>query len=159
MYRSIRKKDLEIKLLQGSIEDSKKQNVSKKTIYKNRRQDFRLELYNVSAEITILSSEDKRFNQILGKKFTGMIKDLSASGLKLLSEYNLPVKGKFKVKIEFSINQNNFVLHAFLLRKEEHLKENLISYGFQFVEMNRKTKEELIINLHKLEAERRKEIS
>ena len=136
-----------------------KRNNFKKSSFNNRRKDFRLEIFNESAVVTLISCDDKKFNKIIGKKFTGYISNLSVSGLKLLSEYNLPIKCRFKVRVEFTLNKTPFIIHAYLLRKEEHIKENLISYGFQFIEMDRKVKEMLTVILHKIEAERRKKIS
>lgn len=152
---------MKISKLEKQIKDSVKKNEQEKTNSNHRRKDFRLNIFNesVEVEVTLLSCDDEKFKQILGKKFTGKIIDISVSGLKIVSKYNFPIKGRFKVRTEFSLNKIPFKINAYLLRKEEHLKEKLISYGLQFVEMDRKTKEELTIILHKLESKRRKEIS
>ena len=158
--KNLRTKENLINQLKSQINDQhEKNNKLLQLSNTNRRRDHRVEVYNTQAEVFISSTEDNRFQKVVGKKFVGTMSDISHSGTKILSDYSFPIQGRFKVTVNFSLLEENFSFNAFMIRKEEHLNEKEVSYGFQFINVSNRMEQKLAFILHKIEAERRKKIS
>ncbi|MFD2637672.1 PilZ domain-containing protein [Piscibacillus salipiscarius] len=148
----------QINLLQHELKSNTNKPVTNSVI-NNRRGDYRVNVHHEPIELTFLHSQHQNLNKLAGKKMHGYIKDISISGIKIVSEYNLPISSNILVESYFSINGEEFNIRALLLRKEEHIKESLITYGLHFEDLNYEIEKRLAVCLHKLEASRRNSIS
>ncbi|MBP1948472.1 PilZ domain-containing protein [Virgibacillus litoralis] len=138
--------------LKKEINDLKKQPAVQKN---NLRGDFRIEISQLPCEVTFLRIENEKMKKLENNKIATTIENISSTGLKLDSEYNLPVKYKIKIRVEFELKDDLFSFNGYIVRKEEHVKSKMISYGIQFFEATTKEQQKLIVKLHQIEAERR----
>lgn len=138
--------------LKKEINDLKKQPAVQKN---NLRGDFRIEISHLPCEVTFLGIENEKMKKLENNKIATTIENISSTGLKLDSKHNLPVKYKIKIRVEFELKDDLFSFKGYIVRKEEHVKSKMISYGIQFFEATTKEQQKLIVKLHQIEAERR----
>ncbi|MFS0672057.1 PilZ domain-containing protein [Ornithinibacillus sp. 179-J 7C1 HS] len=152
----IDKKNRKIKMLESQL-DILNSNRTVATLKKlSGRKNYRVKVYNCPAELTILDSEENKFKKLNGKKFDGSIEDISLSGVRIKCEYSLPVNVKFKLRINFTLKNEEFKLDALLIRKEEHFKIKSITYGIEFIEPQQEEIKRLAFCLHSLESEKKR---
>src|SRR5690606_6250383 len=102
-----------------------------------------------------LHLDDDKLLFLQNKSIDGYIEDISATGLKFISLYNIPLKPNNKIRVEFTLNDKPFVFIASIIRKEESVLSKEIIYGLQFKELMIKEQDELTSELFKIEAQRR----
>ncbi|TFB25116.1 PilZ domain-containing protein [Filobacillus milosensis] len=155
LIKDTKNKHQEINSLKKRLENTSSKPLSATQFLKAQRKNFRIKVYNVPIELTITKCDNPKLQKLIGKKINGDIEDISLSGLKFISEFSLPIKVKFETDIMFFLKNEQFKITALLVRKEEHIKEKLISYGIQFEKMSYKQEKQLAVSLHKVETERK----
>ena len=81
-------------------------NLDKKLKDKERRKSFRLKVDIEECEFQILKIGNKNIDRVKDRKGFGIIKDLSFTGLRLESAYDLPVKDVVEIKLEFEFDEH-----------------------------------------------------
>src|SRR5690625_41990 len=127
--RHLNQKDAQIKKLSQKIDD-----FEKRLKEKDRRNSFRLEADIEKCKFQILKIGDKEIDLIKGRIGLGIIRDVSFTGLRLESEFDLPVKDVVEVKLEFEFENHELELKGLLLRKEEHINNKNFIYGIKLIE-------------------------
>lgn len=120
-----------------------------------RRKDFRITIGNLDCVVELLEFENKKLDKLSHKRFEGSIENISATGLKLLSRYNLPVNQKILIEISFNLEGEEFCIVGEIIRKEEHTHKNTYSYGIHFIGLDENQLQLLIRVLNKITLERR----
>lgn len=128
-------------------------------IISNRRKNFRLPIHLDDCTLEFWEFENKQLERLKNKKINTTIENISAQGLKVVAEYNLPVKNSIIVNITFKLFEQEFSFKGEIVRKEEHRKENHIAYGVHFIEVNDQDEQQLIKTLNYVLTERKKKIS
>lgn len=131
-------------------------NLDKKLKDKERRKSFRLKVDIEECEFQILKIGNKNIDRVKDRKGIGIIKDLSFTGLRLESAYDLPVKDVVEIKLEFEFDEHELELKGVLIRKEEHIYKGKFIYGIKFIETNKKTQTEFNKLLRNKELENRR---
>ena len=112
-----------------------------------KRKDFRISL-DQECTIEFIEFENKQLNKLLHKKIVCHLENISVSGVKILSELNLPVKPKIIVSINFYIKNKEFNLIGEIVRQEVHTQKNLFGYGIRFINMNHIEQKKLLRTLN-----------
>ena len=68
--------------------------------------------------------------------FNGYLENISLGGLKLICEYDFPVKESILIEITFSLKNHEFILKGKVLRKEENNNKDLVAYGIYFSDIS-----------------------
>lgn len=125
---------------------------------KEKRKSFRLRVELEKCEFQILKIGDKKIDKVKDHKGPGIIKDISSTGLRLESIYDLPIKDIVEVKLEFELDECELELKGLLIRKEEHIQKKNFIYGIKFIDTDTKTKNELnkLLRTKELESKRKK---
>ena len=148
------------KLIQKNIEINnitlKLDEAHKKIIETERRKSFRLKINIEECEFQIVKIGDKKMDLLKDRKGPSKIKDLSFTGLRLESAYDLPVKDVVEIKLEFEFDEHELELKGVLIRKEEHIYKGKFIYGIKFIETNKKTQTEFNKLLRNKELENRR---
>ncbi|MEC0181229.1 PilZ domain-containing protein [Paenibacillus peoriae] len=129
-------KELEKKELKKSLEEANSK--------LNRREAFRLGVPDEGCAFEFLHFGDETLAGLTHRKGIGKIQDISAKGLRLICDYDLPLKKTILIQIEFELNKEPFTLQAHLIRKEAHISQPFITYGLIFVEMIPTDQERLV---------------
>ncbi|MFC7321260.1 PilZ domain-containing protein [Halobacillus campisalis] len=154
-----KKSKAERKRIYSLLDEERNKLKKKQSEDKNRRGSFRLTLNRKDCTLVLKESTHGNMEKLKERSLKGYIENISASGVKFVCRYDLPVKFNFKVTSVFELRGEEFSLGADIVRKEEHTNHQLMIYGLQFVEMTAKDQERLSIVLHRIESENRKRIS
>lgn len=84
------------------------------------------------------------------------IVDVSAGGVGILSEYDFPLREKVYVKINFYLDNEEFMLNGRIVRKTENIKKRAVLYGIQFVDLSTYDENRLLKTIFAMENQRRK---
>lgn len=144
-------KDLQIMELQNTEKPIRqRQNIT------YTRKFFRVDVPDIECNFEFAYIGGQSFNLLKNKKGVGKIKDISAGGIKMICDYDIPLRTEVIINIEFELKNEPFSLKAQILRKEEHYNLPYFVYGMQFVDMNLKDEERLLFILNQIEIEQRK---
>ncbi|MFD1040681.1 PilZ domain-containing protein [Virgibacillus byunsanensis] len=152
-YKVIINQRAKIESLNKEINDSRKQPTKQNT---DPRRNFRVEISHLPCEVTFIEIENDKMKNLENSKITAILENVSSTGLKFDSKYNFPVKYKIKIRVKFELKEELFSFKGYIVRKEEHVKNKMNSYGIQFIETGMKDQQQLIVKLNQIEAERRK---
>ncbi|MBO8157541.1 MAG: PilZ domain-containing protein [Bacillaceae bacterium] len=122
----------------------------------NSQKNFQVIVENAECEVRIIDCEDDLFKKLCNKKFRGRIEFLSIKGLTLNSDYNLPIKPNFLLKVYFILGEQEFSIKAKILKKYEHFNQTSLSYDLEFIQLSLKEEKQLVQLLNKIDLERRK---
>lgn len=138
--------------LTNSNRKKKQRTVQKEMKPPNRRDNFRfrINIKNTLMEVLKIGSLD--INEYLYCE----IVDVSAGGVGILSEYDFPLREKVYVKINFYLDNEEFMLNGRIVRKTENIKKRAILYGIQFVDLSTYDENRLLKTIFAKENERRK---
>jgi c-di-GMP-binding flagellar brake protein YcgR len=104
---------------------------------KNRRQAFRIHLTNHKCTYQFPA---------LGLIETGKIRDISATGMRLVTYEDLPDSNLVEMRIFFTLDGIPFQLEGKIVRKRI-TPNRKYDYGIQFIHSDKKTKEQLFQQL------------
>jgi hypothetical protein len=113
-------------------ENLKLKKLSDSQVQVNHRKSFRLQVGSQSCTLQLIEFGDEKLEKLKNKKVTGYIQDISATGLKFVTEYNLPIRKKISVNLNFEMKDQLFTLKADIVRKEEQMDHNNVVYGIKF---------------------------
>jgi uncharacterized protein YkuJ len=122
----------------------------------NRRRTFRVDFTN---DIKKCSFEVKQIGNKDADKFKKsdvIVADISCTGMRVLSEKDIPVRSKAKVNVSFDLEEENFELEGMIVRKIETKNDPLISYGIDFINVTTLTENRLIKILMFIDAARKR---
>lgn len=131
--RELNTKKKQIENLTENLDD-----LNEKLQEKDRRKSFRLKTESEECEFQILKIGDKNINLIKGRKGSGVISDVSFTGLRLESEFDLPVKDVVEIELVFEFNNYPVELKGLLVRKEENINNSNFTYGVKLIETDQK---------------------
>lgn len=149
--KHIRIKKSQIHALQHEIEE-----LQAKLKKKERRNSFSLKLLEQTCTFEFINFGDKTLEKLINKKGEGKIRDISLTGLKLICNYDLPVRKKVFLQLHFVLLKEEFLLKGKIVRKEEQMSD--IVYGIEFMEINTKDRNRLYRLIQKAEINRSKKL-
>ncbi|XJZ27516.1 PilZ domain-containing protein [Bacillota bacterium Lsc_1132] len=147
--RQLREKLDLINALQESLND-----LQAKLKEKERRESFRVKLLEQECTFEIIDFDDKLLEQLKHRQGKGEIRDISRTGLKLICDYDLPVRKHIFLQLYFLLQDEEFSFKGKIVRKEELMND--IIYGIEFIEADSTEQQRLYQVIQKLEIERRK---
>ena len=122
----------------------------------NRRHFFRLEISGVECTLQFLHIADEKLERLVGKTFVGKTKDISASGMQFMAEFDFPIRKKVQLQVDFKLWEEKYSLFGNVVRKEELLQQAGITYGVEFFDLDRAGQERLLASLYNIQLERKK---
>ncbi len=102
----------------------------------NYRRTFRVGVDKKNCLVKFVEFENNKFNKLKDREFECYIENISIGGLKLVCQYDIPIKQSIIIKITFSLKEQEFCLTGKIVRKENYQHNQLVSYGVQFQEMS-----------------------
>lgn len=147
--RQLRKKLDPINALQESLAD-----LQAKLKEKERRENFRVKLLEQECTFELIDFGDKLLERLKHRQGEGKIRDISRTGLKLICDYDLPVRKHIFLQLHFMLQDEEFSFKGKIVRKEELMND--IIYGIEFIEADSNEQQRLFQVIQKLEIERRK---
>lgn len=102
----------------------------------NLRKTFRVVVNENHCSVRFLELENSRLQKLKGKRFDGYLENISIGGLKLICDYDLPVKQNIFIEISFRLKDEKFCLKGEILRKEVHNHKDMFVYGIKFVDIS-----------------------
>ncbi|WP_419955439.1 PilZ domain-containing protein [Neobacillus niacini] len=138
--------------LTNSNRKKRQRTVQKEVKPPNRRDNFRFRtnIKNTLMEVLKIGSLD------VNEYFYCEIVDVSAGGVGILSEYDFPLREKVYVKINFYLDNEEFMLNGRIVRKTENIKKRAVLYGIQFVDLSTYDENRLLKTIFAMENQRRK---
>jgi c-di-GMP-binding flagellar brake protein YcgR len=121
----------------------------------NKRNFFRVNLYNVPVEMLILEvNHQKQAGELFYK---GKILDVSGNGIAVILENKIPYEAEEKIvlRIFFTIEKQPFTFEAEVVRVTERTKLETI-YAAKYIHASEKEQEKLSSILFKIDAKRKK---
>ena len=124
----------------------------------NRRRFFRITLEedDIDCDLIFLDFGNDKFKNLINKRISAKVIDLSVGGMRFACEYDLPVQNHIVSMISFEINDERFYLKCELARKEVKMENDNILYGVRFINLDKKTEGNLGKIIHQLEIKQQK---
>jgi len=144
LLKELKKKDKKIDKLSKKVKEMKEDT--------NSREAFRVNFFIKKCAYSILEIANQTSIDNSWKE--GEIRDLSFKGMKLISDFDLPVKKRVKLKIKFNLGDEDFTLVGIIVRQEIYKDEPQMIYGIQFMNDTQNQKA-LFKVLNKVEIENR----
>lgn len=116
-----------------------------------------MDVPHIESKIIIIDIDTKRFKALNQKYFTGYIENISLTGLKFSSAYNIPIQENITISLHFSLDDEDFTLQARMARKHEELSSSDVVYGVEFIEISEKNRERLARILYQLQIVKNKQ--
>lgn len=113
------------------------------TPMKNRRKCIRVPVENENCTVRFYDIGNPKLRSLRDKQINGYIKDISLSGLKMASNFELPVRSDICVMVSFELHGVPLNLKGQIVRREDHLGEEFVIYGLQFQNLNRQAQLEI----------------
>jgi c-di-GMP-binding flagellar brake protein YcgR len=135
---------------QSQLKKQRKSTTKKKQA--NKRDNFRLRVNikdSVMEIVKIGNSDITEYNYC-------EIMDLSAGGAGIISYYDLPLKKTVYVRVQFFLNDEEFILNGRVVRKSERINRSSYLYGIQFLDLSKYDENRLMKEIVALENRRRK---
>lgn len=76
------------------------------------KRSLRVDVPHIESKIIIIDIDTKRFKALNQKYFTGYIENISLTGLKFSSAYNIPIQENITISLHFSLDDEDFTLQA-----------------------------------------------
>ncbi|RFU60837.1 PilZ domain-containing protein [Bacillus sp. V59.32b] len=124
--------------------------------YSIQKRAHRVLVPYIECTVKIVDFGNEKFESLRNKRFIGQVENISVTGVKFVSTYELPVKYEIIGEIYFTLGEKEFNLMGKIVRREDHLNGEL-RYGFEFFELKREMIADLSIILNNIEAGRRKQ--
>ncbi|MCA1020548.1 PilZ domain-containing protein [Halobacillus litoralis] len=121
------------------------------------KRSLRVDVPHIESKIIIIDIDTKRFKALNQKYFTGYIENISLTGLKFSSAYNIPIQENITISLHFSLDDEDFTLQARMARKHEELSSSDVVYGVEFIEISEKNRERLARILYQLQIVKNKQ--
>lgn len=149
--RQVSRKDSQINELLKSLSDQQA-----KLKDEEKRQAFRMKLLEQKCALEFVDFGDESLEKLKHRKVEGQIKDISRTGIKLICEFDLPVRKQITLQLNFVLQDEDFSFKGKIVRKEEKLND--ITYGIEFIEVGEKEQQQLFKVLQTMEIERKGKI-
>ncbi|WP_141433827.1 PilZ domain-containing protein [Bacillus sp. 03113] len=124
---------------------------SQQNQFQDQRSSFRVNVNQIYCTITFYHFGNIKLQNLKNKKINGYIENISLTGLKILSDYELPVRHDISILISFKLKDFVFNLKGKIVRREDHLENKLVAYGIHFLEMVPNQQKHLNIILNRLQ--------
>jgi hypothetical protein len=119
--------------IQNDIEIPKE--VKKPKSENNRRKCLRIEVEKIYCMMKFDEFGDSKLNNLKSKTIDGYIEDISLTGLKFVSNFELPVRSDIKITVSFKLDNFVFILPGKIVRRSDHLNNDFVTYGIQFTSL------------------------
>lgn len=130
--------------------------INQKILGDERRSHFRVLVQDVKCMVKLVELENKKLKQLANKVFLGQIDNLSASGLKLMCDFDFPIQEKIIVELTFEIKDEIFTVKGEVIRKEEYRdKKYTHGYGIKFIQLREQDQTNLSKQLNRILIEKR----
>lgn len=127
---------------------------------KERRQSFRARVENVTCEFLFYKIGGKKITPPKNLKGLGVVVDIGYLGMRFMYENEITIRKNVELEIMFQLENESFKLIGKLVRKEENLNNNYITYALQFMDVYTKEQRKLFGIIRKMEIkERRKDLA
>lgn len=113
------------------------------TPMKNRRKCIRVPIEDEYCTVRFFDIGNPKLKSLTDKQINGYIRDISLSGIKMVSNFELPVRSDICVLVTFELQGVPLTVKGQIVRREDHLGEELVTYGLQFQSLNRQAQVEL----------------
>lgn len=122
---------------------------------KERRGSFRLKV-DIDCKFQPIKIGDKKIEILKDDMHSGVINDISFTGLQLETTYNLEIKEMVEIWLDFELEHRKLQLKGLIVRKEDNIKKQNVVYGIKFVGNNMTTHNKLnqLIRLKEIERKR-----
>ncbi|WP_249310469.1 PilZ domain-containing protein [Bacillus sp. FJAT-49736] len=101
----------------------------------NKRKNFRVEVDNLYCIIKFNHFGNPKYEKLKDKTIEGYIEDISLSGMKFSSDYELPVRSDINILISFQLDHLVFSVKGKIVRRQDHLNNENVTYGIEFAEL------------------------
>jgi c-di-GMP-binding flagellar brake protein YcgR len=119
--------------IQNEIEIPKE--VKKPNSENNRRMCLRVEVDKIFCMMQFDDFGDSKLNNLKSKKIDGYIEDISLTGLKFVSNFELPVRSNINITVSFKLDGFVFAIPGKIVRRADHLNNDFVTYGIQFTSL------------------------
>jgi c-di-GMP-binding flagellar brake protein YcgR len=119
-----------------------------------QREAFRVDILMEECVFDVVKIGNNSLDNSLGKR--GKVRDLSFSGMKLISDVDLPVREHVLIRLKISVKDEQFELLGVIKRKEEYDLRSKIVYGIEFKNVDEAHKTALYQLLNAIEVERKR---
>lgn len=103
--------------------------------YKDKRNCVRVPVNNIYCIAKFDHFGDPKLQKLNDKTIDGHIEDISLSGLKFVSNFELPVRSDIRTTISFHLGEFVFSIKGKIIRRQDHLNFENVIYGVEFTEM------------------------
>ncbi|MEC1522159.1 PilZ domain-containing protein [Neobacillus niacini] len=138
--------------LANSNRKKRQRTVQKEVKPPNRRDNFRFRINIKNTLMEVIKIGNLDVNEYIYCE----VVDVSAGGVGILSEYDFPLREKVYVKINFYLDNEEFMLNGRIVRKTENIKKRAVLYGIQFVDLSTYDENRLLKIIFAMENQRRK---
>ncbi|MCQ6278573.1 PilZ domain-containing protein [Bacillus sp. EB600] len=128
-------------LVKKARKDSAKAEIPPKTVIqpngtqKNKRKNFRVKANDIYCIVKFDHFGDPKLQKLKDKTIEGYIEDISLTGMKFVSNYELPVRSDIRITTSFQLDQFVFSLKGKIVRRQDHLKFENVIYGIEFTDL------------------------
>lgn len=130
--------------------DDKIFNITQINTGKNRRKCFRVKVDNIYCIIKFIDFGNSKLNKLKNRTINGYIENISLSGLKIVSDYELPVRSDIRITISFKLEDYVFTMEGKIVRREDHIEKKYVGYGVEFLELLPNQRKQLNMLLNKM---------
>lgn len=117
----------------------------------DKRRNFRVSFVApIPCKARISSINRKKIS--LNKFFPVYINDLSASGMKIKTEFDLPLNKNIILHLAFNFVDKSFALQGSLIWKDDKVNQKI--YGVKFIDLTEKEERQLVYDLNKFQLEK-----
>jgi c-di-GMP-binding flagellar brake protein YcgR len=146
LSKNLKEKESEINVLTKKIST-----LSSKS---EQREAFRVDILMEECVFDVVKIGKTSLDNNKGNK--GKVRDLSFSGMKLISDVDLPAREHVLLSLKIIVRDEQFELLGVIKRKEEYDLRSKIIYGIEFKNVDQTHKTALYQLLNAIEVERKK---
>jgi hypothetical protein len=149
---TFRRMNKEINRLQNQIKNSRSK--TKEDNF-DQRDYHRINLDNVECYIVFKDFGTKKLDNLIEKVIIGEIQNISVSGIKLITSYDLPVHYHIVGQVTFHLKDEKFDLIGEFVRKESKVECKQFIYGIKFKDLSKHDENRLGRIINEIEVEKK----
>lgn len=127
-----RKDRTEAKTLAKTINEPNRKQLK---TFSDKRRCFRVQTNDIYCILKFDDFGDPKLQKLKNKTIDGYIEDISLSGIKVVSNYELPIRSDIRITTSFQLDQFVFSLKGKIIRRQDHLNVENVIYGIEFYDL------------------------